>query len=202
MTSLTRAGRTHRTERPAARAGLALAVFALALSTPAAGWAGSVVAKTFSELVMEADTIVLARIGAAHARRLPGGLIVTDYQLEAPEILRAGARPVSALTLPGGVIGDEGLQVSGVPQPEIGGRYLIFLGPNPRAMVPTVGADQGLLRVVADPASGTEFLHDARGEPLNPELVAQVAGAAGSSDGGARLPLRVAILAIERILAR
>jgi hypothetical protein len=194
-----------RRRRPActrARATAALlAVLALVAAWPAAAPARSVLSRTFRQLVTDAEVIVVARVADARPRRVSRGLIVTDFALDAVQVVQGDAGRASPLTLPGGRVGGEGLQFSGVPQLAVGERYLIFLGKNPRAFVPVVGAGQGVLRVAVDPADGTELVHDAGGGPLDTETVAQIAEAAGVPIAGARVPLSVALLAIDRILA-
>lgn len=88
------------------------------------------------------------------------------FQVE--EVMK-GAVEDELLTLrfEGGEIGDEYIQVHGIPTFERYGRYLLFVADNGEAISPVVGWEQGKLELVDHPSRpGAKVLLDRRGQAV------------------------------------
>jgi len=122
--------------------------------------------KNFDALVMEADQILVGTVASAVGRKLPNGAIVTDIALSGVETMKGPAVSETVLTVLGGTVGEETLELTGLPTFELTARYLIFLKDDGRAIFPVVGGDHGLFHVEKDHASGEDIVLDAYGRPL------------------------------------
>ena len=122
--------------------------------------------KQFEHLVREAEQIVVATVTAVPARRLPGGAIVTDIQLDASRVLRGDPGASLSLLVLGGTLGAETERLDGVPVFHPGVTYVIFVRGNGRVVFPVVGGAAGLFQVRRHPRSGEELVLDAEGRPL------------------------------------
>lgn len=139
---------------------------AMSLILPPAVPAATFVVKNFEALVAEAEQIVVGTATGATAQKLGGGTIVTDVTLVTSHVLKGPAAAVVILRVVGGTVGDETMEVAGVPQLQPGRRYIVFVKGNGRAMFPVVGGSHGLFRVVRDPALDTDVVLNAHGMPL------------------------------------
>ena len=132
-------------------------------------WATTVIEKSFSALVQDAEVIAIGTVTAIEAE--------WDAQKKAPftlvtfsdlEVLK-GAAGQTELTLrflggptPDGLI----MQIAGVPQFTPGERYVIFCVGNEHNAVPLVGMWQGVYRVVFDAERGIETIHTHARQPV------------------------------------
>ena len=132
-------------------------------------WATTVLGKTFSGLVQDAEVIAVGTVTAIEAE--------WNAQKEAPftlvtfsnlEVLK-GEEGRNELTLhflggptPDGLI----MQIAGVPQFTLGERTVVFSAGNQRQAVPLVGMWQGVYRVVVDAERGIETIHNHVWQPV------------------------------------
>jgi hypothetical protein len=122
--------------------------------------------KDFEGLVAEAEQIFVGTVTGRGSQKLAGGTIVTDVTFAASHILKGPREPSIVLRVVGGTVGGEALELSGVPQLDLGVRYIVFVKGNGRAMFPVVGGSQGLFRVVHDAGLDVDVVLSAQGAPL------------------------------------
>lgn len=132
------------------RIALVVAVWLGALALPGLASATITEALSLTDLVREADLVVLAAAIDEHAQRDARGRIVTDFTVRVDEVMKGDASVGSTLVMRrlGGVMGDIGMRVEGEPHLEIGARYVLFLHrlSDGRTLRP-VGMSQGVLPV-------------------------------------------------------
>ncbi len=138
----------------------ALSLLALTLQLSAT----TIVHKSFDELVKESDGIVSGRVAAVESQYSPSKEIYTFVTLDRVEVL-AGSYQSSTLTirLKGGQVGNNISQIVGSPEFNVDDQVVLFIEGNGRYMVPLVGWTQGMFRLVQDPASGLQVVHDHEG---------------------------------------
>jgi hypothetical protein len=146
-----------------------LALAAAALLPPAR--ATSVVPPKFPELVAEADAIYRGRVTAVEARRVArpdgGSLIRTYVTVAIDRTLKGAEQPEITLDFLGGTLGDETLEVSGVPKFTVGDRGIVFVQRNGRQFCPLVRLAHGTYRIQRDAATAREFVARHNHLPLN-----------------------------------
>jgi hypothetical protein len=70
----------------------------------------------------------------------------------------------------GGTIGTKRVSVPGMPQFKQGQRLIVFLAnPTEKRVSGTIGLDQGILRIVFDPQTGTDRVYRWWGQGVNPQ---------------------------------
>ena len=126
--------------------------------------ASSVVPLGFDDLVGEARSIVRGQVVDVRAERSPGGRerIDTLVTFRIERVLKGTPdRALVVLRFLGGVIGDEALEVAGMPRFAVGDRDVLCLGEEAGVISPLVGLMQGRFRVLRGPG-GADFvtLHD------------------------------------------
>jgi len=146
-------------------------VFLLLGLVAASARATSVVPPTFAELVAEADAIYRGRVTQLQVRRveLPNGngsVIKTFVSFAIERVLKGAAATEVVLEFLGGTIGDERLEVSGMPRFAAGEREIVFVQKNGVQFCPLVAMRHGRYRVARDPASGREHVVRDNGLPL------------------------------------
>jgi hypothetical protein len=68
----------------------------------------------------------------------------------------------------GGTVGNHRMEVSGMPQLQVGDRLILFsYGPDKSFVSPVIGFDQGALRVIRDQQSNTDRVYRWWGQPVN-----------------------------------
>jgi hypothetical protein len=160
--------------------------FLCAIVMAAAGRASSttVAAPTFDELVLRAESVVVARVVATRSAWVDsrsGRSIVTDVTVAIEQTLKGPAYAQRSFEFLGGTVGDDTLRVEGMPQFAVGDRDVLFINEMGRPASPLVGFMYGRFRIVQDPRSGTDMVRTYDGRPL-----------AGTEDvGNARPPARV-----------
>lgn len=139
---------------------LSLAALSLSVSTTAT----TLPYKSFDDLMKEADGVVTGRIVAVESQYNQNKEIYTFVTLDQIEIL-SGSYQGSTLTLrlKGGQVENDISRVIGSPQFQVNDQVLLFVHGNGRYMVPFVGWTQGVFRVVQDPRSGQQVIHDLEG---------------------------------------
>jgi len=129
----------------------------------------TVVAPTFDELVAQAEMVVLARVVALRSvwtESRYGGSIVTDVTLSIDRTLKGPVFAQRSLEFLGGTVGDDTLEVSGMPAFHVGDRDVLFIHDSGRPVSPIVGFAYGRFRVVRDTATGVEMIRTHDGRPL------------------------------------
>lgn len=126
--------------------------------------ATTLVKLSFDDLVQAADGVLAGTVADIVSRKAQDGMIYTFVTLDALEIIRGsydGER--FTLRLEGGEVEGEVLEVEGAPSFREGERVVVFVEGNGERIVPIAGWEQGLFRVIRDPATGREYISDAVG---------------------------------------
>ena len=116
--------------------------------------------RTFAELVGLADCVLIGTVTrVTSAVGTDGEKIYTYVTLADLEVIK-GAVPDTAyvLRLRGGTVDTQREVYPGLPQLEVGGRYLLFVQGNFRDLFPVVGLAQGVFRVEWDPERQQEVV--------------------------------------------
>jgi hypothetical protein len=119
--------------------------------------ATTVIAPTFSALVRQAEVIFDGEATETRSRAIVergAEKIVTDVTFRVTKMLKGRARPTIVLQFAGGVVGDRGYKVAGVPSFVAGERDVIFAVTSTPQISPVVGVMYGRFRIVDD-AAGT-----------------------------------------------
>jgi hypothetical protein len=145
---------------------LVLLLFFLALA-PASGT--MLKRLTIADVERYAERILVATVKekSEFAGTPPESAIVTEVTFDSIAVLK-GDDPGAAISarFAGGKVGDRRLTIAGMPQFEIGERYVLFLAPAIDKLCPLVGWWQGRYRV-EPAASGTEpVIADSDGRPV------------------------------------
>jgi hypothetical protein len=108
--------------------GWALALALTVLSAPRGARATTVVPITLEDLSRRADVVVVATVRTTRAR-WEGRILVTDAELEVRVAMKGPVAPGATIVLrvPGGVLGEIGQTIPGVPRPERGDTFVAFL---------------------------------------------------------------------------
>lgn len=146
---------------------LVSAVMAAALLAAGGAHATVLPYKSFDRLVAEAEGIVTARVQSVRTSTDTRGVIHTFVTLDQIDAV-AGRTAETTLTLRlrGGRVGNDVQNIEGSPQFRSGERVLLFVQGNGRDLVPFVGWNQGVFRMVDNPASGRTELHDSEGNAV------------------------------------
>jgi hypothetical protein len=151
------------------RRALALLVAATVLLLPARATPTTVIAPTFDEMVARAELVVLAQVVALRSvwtESRAGRTIVTDVTVSIDRTLKGPVFVQRSLEFLGGTVGDDTLQVSGMPEFHVGDRDVLFISDSGRPASPLVGFAYGRFRVVRDSATGVERIRTHDGRPL------------------------------------
>jgi hypothetical protein len=133
--------------------------------------ATSVVPPSFTELVNEAEAIYRGRVTAVQARRVDradgeGSTIKTFVTFAVERVLKGAEQKEITLEFLGGTIGDEKLEVSGMPKFNLGARDIVFVQRNGVQFCPLVALMHGRYRVMRDEATAREHIARDNGVPL------------------------------------
>jgi hypothetical protein len=145
---------------------LALAALAALAAAQGGAQATTLPYKGLDKLVAEADGIVLATVRQVQSVQDADKDISTFVTFDHVKML-GGRHAASTLVLQlrGGHVGNESLRVDGAPQFKADERVLMFVQGNGRDLVPLVGWNQGLFRLVND-REGALRVADAAGRPV------------------------------------
>jgi hypothetical protein len=133
--------------------------------TPAAARASVVPPVSFERLVQQADLVFTGDVVLVEPRWVEtptGRAIVTRVTFRVARMLKGEGRPAVTLEFLGGRVGDDALEVSGVPTFEAGQRAVVCARDGQPRVSPIVGFNQGRFRVARDPRTGREHVttHD------------------------------------------
>lgn len=129
----------------------------------------SVLPPTFSELVAKSDTIVRAEVVSRRCEwreSARGRKIVTLVKLRVESSLKGAAGAEIEYQQLGGQIGDERLEVSGLPEWAPGDRDYLFMAGNGRTLCPLIAVPHGRYPIAHDAQTGQDFVGRANGVPL------------------------------------
>jgi len=145
---------------------LALAALAALAAAQGAAQATTLPYKGLDKLVAEADGIVIGTVRQVQSVQDSEKDIHTFVTLDHVKMLGGRhAAPTLTLRMRGGHVGKESLRVDGAPQFKADERVLMFVQGNGRDIVPLVGWNQGLFRLVND-RNGNTMVADAAGRPV------------------------------------
>jgi hypothetical protein len=149
---------------------LRLSSMLLVLTLTAGSVAATVVnPPSFESLVAQAGEIFLGQVTEQSARWVNRGgkrLIVTDVTFRTSQILKGSPGTLRTLTFLGGAIGEERIEVPGMPSFMVGDRDVIFVRGGSPSLVPIVALYHGRFRVVTGPGGAGEFVANNARLPL------------------------------------
>ncbi len=153
-------------------------LFSLLLAFTALARAMTVEPPTFPDLVAGADAVYRGHVTAVQARRVArpdggGAMIKTFVTFAIDHAIKGAAQTEIVLEFLGGRVGDDILEVSGVPQFSVGDREILFVQGNGRQFCPLVAVMHGRYRIVRDATTGHDTIARDNGQPLT--AVAEVA---------------------------
>lgn len=135
------------------RLGLAILCCALLVARPlSTADAGTALALEVADLAERADLVVEGRVIDARSETTDSGLIVTEWELSVTRSFHGDdSGPNVSVRLPGGVVGDVGMLVPGMPEIVVGEEVLLFTtGEGHAGFRMPIGLAQGKFRVVTD----------------------------------------------------
>lgn len=154
-----------------------LRAFLLFLGLTAVLRGTSVEPPTFPELVAVAEAVYRGHVTTVQARRVerPGGgaMIKTYVTFAVDRALKGAEQAEVVLEFLGGQVGDDIMEVAGVPQFAVGDREFLFVQGNQRQFCPLVAVMHGRYRIARDAATGRDYI--ARDNRLPLTDVAEVA---------------------------
>ena len=115
---------------------------------------------SFDRQCEQAEIIVNASVSSVTSRRLESKslkIIVSDVRFRIIEAVKGSASGSVTVTIPGGTIGNERLEVPGTPSFEQGDNWVLFLVDNGIGSYRVVGFNQGCYRVLTD-ENGTKVI--------------------------------------------
>jgi hypothetical protein len=132
---------------------------------PALAGATTVIAPTFDELTLRAERVVIAEVVDVESRRMDtpyGATIVTDVTFKVERTLKGDPLARTMLQFLGGTVGDEVVEVKGMPRFRIGDRDVLFIRERGRPISALVALMYGRFRVTGTARAGDErvWQHD------------------------------------------
>lgn len=109
---------------------------------------------TLRQMVNRADRIFLGQVVDIRSYRT-GTSIHTDVTFRTSEVLKGTDAVLVVLTFLGGTVGEDTLEVSGMPHFDISDEQVLFSVDAKRQISPVVGVWHGRVRVTHDRATGT-----------------------------------------------
>ncbi|MEY4939633.1 MAG: hypothetical protein RIQ93_1368 [Verrucomicrobiota bacterium] len=150
---------------------------------------------TFPELVEEADAIYRGRVTAVQARRVegPGGstLIKTFVTFQVDRTLKGPDQKETVLEFLGGTVGEDTLEVGGMPHFNVGERSILFVQQNGAQFCPLVRIMHGRYHVARDQGTGQDYVARENHVPLTD--VAEVVQPLSDERVPAALPTRAVL---------
>lgn len=125
-----------------------LPLLLLAALFSAGSWAATPIPRTLQDLSAEAEVVVVGTVAEQQARfNDDQTLILTDTTIRVEETLAGETGGWVTVSEYGGIVGDKGLVVSGLPRFREGDRVLLFLCRDFLGLLRTCGASQGKLEL-------------------------------------------------------
>ena len=134
--------------------------------------ATTVVPPSFPELVNEAEAIYRGRVTAVQARHVErsdgGGVTIKTFVTVAIDrVLKGAAQKEIVLEFLGGTLGEDNLEISGMPKFTVGDREIFFVQKNGVQFCPLVALTHGRYRVLRDEAGARDYIARDNRVPLN-----------------------------------
>jgi hypothetical protein len=129
----------------------------------------TIVAPSFQELVARAEQIVVAQVAVRRSTWVSsrsGRAIVTDVTFLIERTIKGPVYAERSLEFLGGTVGDDTLEVDGMPEFRVGDRDVLFIHDSGRPASPLVGFMYGRFRIVRDGLTGVETIRTHDGRPL------------------------------------
>jgi hypothetical protein len=153
-----------------------LLLFAVAIATAAPASATTLLRQSLDELVANHSTIVVAEVVDAHSYwKEDGSFIVTDFRVEASEVLKGNARKRElTVTVLGGTVGDLTTLIPGGADYAVGKQYVMFLADRPlpgsSGELTAPSHSQGVFEIVRA-RDGYRAISQAKAEHLVPDAL-------------------------------
>lgn len=109
-------------------------------------WATTVLRMEVSELSKEADVVVRGKVSSVQSR-WANNRIVTDITIDVAETYKGAPGKTVTIVQPGGVVGDIGMAVHGMPEFKKDSEVVVFLEKRGDKVFSVVGLAQGLFNV-------------------------------------------------------
>ena len=127
---------------------------------------------SFPELVNEADAIYRGRVTAVQARHVDrsdgGGVILKTFvTVVIDRVLKGATQKEIVLEFLGGTLGEDSLEISGMPKFSVGDREIFFVQRNGVQFCPLVALTHGRYRVLRDEAGARDYIARDNRLPLN-----------------------------------
>lgn len=146
------------------------AIFPLLLAVVPLARATSVVPPSFPDLVAKAEAVYRGEVKAIEPRRVAGrdgqSIIKTFVTVAVERTLKGPEKAEVVLEFLGGTLGDEVLEVTGMPKFNLGQREYVFVQKNGVQFCPLVAVMHGRYRLLRDETAGREFVARDNGTPL------------------------------------
>lgn len=144
---------------------ITLLVIAFALGAAIEAFATTVPAPGFPQMVARAEHIFTATVSSvqpAWAVRAGQRCIVTTVEFNVEQMHKGAAAKDLRLEFLGGTVGEDTMEVQGVPKFRAGERVILFSENNGRQFCPLVGIHHGKLVIERDARSGSDVVlrHD------------------------------------------
>jgi hypothetical protein len=131
--------------------------------------ATTVIAPSFQELIAEAEIVFEGEVLDTRSRltvEAGNETIVTDVSFRMIRALKGAPAPIVTLEFLGGVVGDHGYHVDGVPAFVRGDHDVIFAMTSQRFVSPLVRVMHGRVRIVKEGPGGQDIVRRFDGTPL------------------------------------
>jgi hypothetical protein len=131
--------------------------------------ATTVIPPTFDQLVGQAELIFQGTVTNVQSQWIGTGKdrhIQTYVTLKVDDQVKGNAGNSYTLSMLGGTVGDETMEVTDAPRFKIGDRDFLFVEHNGTQFIPLVGIMHGRFRVQRDQVTGREIIATNDGAPL------------------------------------
>ena len=142
---------------------------AIVLGLAASARPTTIVAPSFQEMIARAEQVVVAQVAARRSTWVSsrsGRAIVTDVTFLVERTIKGSVYTERSLEFLGGTVGDDTMEVDGMPEFRVGDRDVLFIRDSGRPASPLVGFKYGRFRIVRDGVTGVETVRTHDGRPL------------------------------------
>jgi hypothetical protein len=166
-----------------------LLVVSLGFLAATAARATTVNPPSFSTLVSQSTQILRVEVVGSSSRwdtSQNGKVIHTYVQCSIQRTLKGYSTNSITLRFLGGTVGDDHMELPGLPVLEVGHSYILFVAKNGEAFCPIVAATHGSYPITTDAATKAETVLRASHEPLmSTDQISEPMGASQESPAGA-----------------
>jgi hypothetical protein len=151
--------------------------------------ATTVTPPSFSMLVAQSTQILRVEVVGSSSRwdtSQTGKVIHTYIQCSVQRTLKGDSTSSITLRFLGGTVGDDHMELPGLPVLEVGHSYILFVAKNGDAFCPIVAATHGSYPIATDAATKAETVLRASHEPLmSVDQISEPMGASQEPQAGA-----------------